>query len=257
MPNDRTVIVIPCYNEAARLDLEGFRRALETDRALDLLFVDDGSTDGTRAILETVASEAPGRICVLALDANHGKAAAVRAGMQAALRQPYQYAGFFDADLATPLEEARLMRTLLQDDPLCLAIFASRVKLLGLNIQRKASRHYAGRVAATLISLACGLPVYDTQCGAKLFRAGEAANRVFEPPFVSRWLFDVEILVRCRKETGGAYLEGPPPTVREMPVRHWHDVPGSKVGFADYGLGLAELARIYWHYRRLDRGLSH
>jgi glycosyltransferase involved in cell wall biosynthesis len=248
----RTVVVVPCYNEAGRLDVRSFHRAIEADATLDLVFVDDGSEDGTRAMLEALASGARDRITVLALAANAGKAAAVRAGMQASLRPPYRYAGYFDADLATPLNEVVHMRALLDADPAFLAIFASRVKLLGFDIRRKSSRHYVGRAAATLISLVCGLPVYDTQCGAKLFRVGEAVGRVFDTPFRSRWLFDVEILVRCRKEGSGAYLDGPPP-VREMPVHHWHDVPGSKVGVGDYARGLLELGRIYAHYRRLDR----
>ena len=251
MQHTRTVVVVPCFNEAGRLDVLSFHRAVQADDLLDLVFVDDGSEDGTHAVLQTMASEARGRITVLALNENAGKAAAVRAGMQASLHPPYRYAGFFDADLATPLDEVVHMRALLEDDPACLAVFASRVKLLGLDIRRRPSRHYVGRAGATLISLVCGLPVYDTQCGAKLFRVGEAVGRVFDTPFVSRWLFDVEILARCRKETSGAYLDGPP-SVREMPVRHWHDVPGSKVGVGDYARGLLDLARIYSHYRRLD-----
>jgi dolichyl-phosphate beta-glucosyltransferase len=252
MQHTRTVVVVPCFNEAGRLDVPSFHRAVQADDLLDLVFVDDGSEDGTHAVLQTMASKARGRITVLALDENAGKAAAVRAGMQASLHPPYRYAGYFDADLATPLDEVVHMRALLEDDPACLAVFASRVKLLGLDIRRRPSRHYVGRAAATLISLVCGLPVYDTQCGAKLFRVGDAVGRVFDTPFVSRWLFDVEILARCRQETSGAYLEGSP-SVREMPVRQWHDVPGSKIGVGDYARGLLDLARIYSHYRRLDR----
>jgi dolichyl-phosphate beta-glucosyltransferase len=251
--DDRTIIVIPCFNEAARLDVVAFQGALRTDSTLDLLFVDDGSQDATPRLLEDMAAHAPGRVAVVRLDRNSGKAEAVRAGIRAALRPPYGYAGYFDADLATPLGEARRMREGLEDSPECLVIFASRVKLLGFDIRRKPSRHYLGRVAATLISLTCALPVYDTQCGAKLFRVGDAARRVFDEPFLSRWLFDVEILLRCRRERGGKYLEGPLPPVRELPVQSWQDVPGSKVEVWDYARELRDLARIRQHYRALDR----
>jgi hypothetical protein len=200
-----------------------------------------------------MASHAPGRVTVVPLEQNGGKAEAVRAGMRRSSGPPYGYAGYFDADLATPLAEVRRMRDCLVADPECLVIFASRVKLLGLDIRRKPSRHSLGRAAATLISLTCGVPVYDTQCGAKLFRVGDAARRVFDEPFLSRWLFDVEILLRCRKETGGQYLDGPQPNVRELPVQSWQDVPGSKVQVWDYARELRELARIHRHYRARDR----
>src|SRR5437762_2862299 len=75
-------------------------------------------------------------------------------------------------------------------------VFVDRVKLLGRNIQRSLIRHYCGRVFATVASLALGVDVYDTQCGAKIFRATPEMRQIFATPFRSQWIFDVEILSR-------------------------------------------------------------
>ena len=78
-------LVVPCYDEARRLDVAAFVRALDAWPALRLLFVDDGSTDDTRAVLDGLAAARPARASVLALPRNGGKAGAVWAGLRHAL----------------------------------------------------------------------------------------------------------------------------------------------------------------------------
>ena len=95
---------------------------------------------------------------------------------------------------ATPHDEIPRFIETLDAHPGIEALFGARVQLLGRTIERRASRHYLGRVSATAISLVLGLAIYDTQCGAKLFRASVACKALFAEPFHSRWLFDVEII---------------------------------------------------------------
>jgi hypothetical protein len=129
-------------------------------------------------------------------------------------------------------------------------VLGSRVRLLGRSIERSALRHYLGRVFATGASLTLGLPVYDTQCGAKLFRVTPALARVLERPFLTRWVFDVELLARY----GQVVSVGSGPAVErrvyELPLQHWRDVPGSKVRPWDFVRSGLELVRIWRLYRR-------
>lgn len=240
-----TALVVPCFNEAARLDGAEFVRRLEADPQLHLVFADDGSTDGTAALLTQLAEAHPGRVTITTLPQNRGKAEAVRRGTLAALEREPDLVGYWDADLATPLDALDEMRTLFQGQPEALVVMGARVKLLGRSIERKATRHYIGRIFATFASRILGMAVYDTQCGAKLFRVTPLTHRLFEAPFVSRWLFDVELLARLRK----ALHADPSPVVIEHPLRQWHDVKGSKLRIGDFVAAGFSLVRIAWTYR--------
>src|SRR5207248_10840878 len=104
--------------------------------------------------------------------------------------------GFWDADLATPFSELPGFLAILESRAAIQIVIGARVRLLGRDISRRPSRHYVGRVGATLIASSLGLAVYDTQCGAKLFRVNDTMRKVFAAPFLSRWIFDVEIIAR-------------------------------------------------------------
>jgi len=242
---DRTVVVVPCFNEEQRLDLDAFRQALARSEALKLLFVDDGSLDGTRARLGDFATEwDPDRCEVLVLERNRGKAEAVRRGVLQAMTTDTFAVGYWDADLATPLDEVAAFEGFLRGQPDTVAVLGSRIRLMGRLVRRKASRHYTGRIFATLASLALGFPVYDTQCGAKLFRALPALREVFATPFMSRWVFDVEILGRLARIYGKDL--GDRRIVVEYPLLRWSDTSGSKIRLTD----LPGMAADLWRIRR-------
>jgi glycosyltransferase involved in cell wall biosynthesis len=246
----QTVIVVPCYNEAQRLPAERFLDAVRRDPTLLFLFVDDGSTDGTLALLQRLRLQAPQRLDVLGLPRNRGKAEAVRQGCLAAFARGAALVGYWDADLATPLEAIPEFLRVLQDRPEVELVCGARVPLLGRSIRRQAVRHYLGRVFATMASLTLGWPVYDTQCGAKLFRASPRMTAAFACPFATRWLFDLEILARLIAAGRAASLPPLGEIVYELPLSRWHDVPGSKVRPSDFPKALFELTGVYWRYLR-------
>jgi glycosyltransferase involved in cell wall biosynthesis len=237
-----TLVVVPCFNEAGRFAAEAFEACVRAQPTLSLVLVDDGSTDATAARLRELEARLPDRVEVLALARNAGKAEAVRAGVRRAFERAPTFVGYWDADLATPLDAIAGMRELLVARPGLDLVMGARVVLLGRDIRRRALRHYLGRMAATIISLSLGLRVYDTQCGAKLFRANERLRAVFEAPFRSRWLFDVELLARLIRAHGSAGAAAA--AVCELPLERWTDVAGSKLRARDYLRALGELARI-------------
>lgn len=224
-----TCIVVPCFNEADRLDRSAFIRFVDRSTGVRLLFVDDGSTDGTDHVLDSVCAARPDRIEWLKLSSNRGKAEAVRAGMLRAVASGARYAGYWDADLSTPLDAMHRFVQILDDTPWLELVMGSRVRLLGHRIERRALRHYLGRGFATAASLTVGLGVYDTQCGAKLFRVTPGVAAVFAKPFLSRWTFDVEIIARMILERRGTGLPPAEEVIREYPIMEWRDVGGSKL----------------------------
>jgi dolichyl-phosphate beta-glucosyltransferase len=220
--------IVPCFDEAARLDSAAFLALVDSSAPASLIFVDDGSRDRTLEIVRALAAQRQGQVEVLALTDNQGKAEAVRQGMLRALDRGADIAGYIDADLATPRSELERLGALMRDGNYDL-LMGSRVRLLGRTIERNSTRHYVGRVFATCASLGLGLPVYDTQCGAKLFRRSEALVDALARPFTSRWAFDVELLARLvRPRPGIGALEVG--RIREEPLLAWSDVPGSKLG---------------------------
>jgi glycosyltransferase involved in cell wall biosynthesis len=224
-------LVIPCYNEAKRLAVARFSGFIENNSQVDFLFVNDGSKDDTFAILSKLQTDNPQRIKVLNLVKNSGKAEAVRQGMLAVNVAQYNYVGFWDADLAVPLSEFPRMAEIIQNKPQLFCLLASRVKLLGYEIVRKPLRHYLGRTFATAASLFLKMSVYDTQCGAKLFRA-EIISELFSAKFRTHWIFDVEILLRFKLWYLQKHVDAVNKLedyINEMPLLRWQDVDGSKV----------------------------
>ena len=241
-------IIIPCYNEEKRLDLPSFR-GFKSSHSITFLFVNDGSTDQTLQLLQSLNASDPTKFAVLNFAQNRGKAEAVRQGLLAAIGSHPDYVGFWDADLATPLDAIAEFIELAESRPELEMIIGSRVKLLGRHIERRPSRHYLGRFFATAASAVLGLAVYDTQCGAKLFRASSAIS-FFQQPFCSRWIFDVEIIARLIQGRRDKEFRQPEQVIYEFPLMAWKDIPGSKLRYSDFGRAAWELFRIRNRYFR-------
>ncbi len=246
----KAVIVVPCYNEANRIDLERFRFLLNQDENLNLLFVDDGSRDTTAEILTDFARTP--RVHFKRLAKNGGKAEAVRQGLLEGLTLAPEIIGYADADLATPEDEILRLLSVMRAANYKV-LLASRVQLLGSDIVRKWWRHYLGRVFATFASIVLRLRLYDTQCGLKFFRPSRRLEEVLLSPFRTRWVFDVELignLIARRGFSSPALIEA---SFREVPLQKWQDVGGSKLGLKSMlkaGLDLLWLGFLF-NYRRL------
>jgi len=244
------VLVVPCFEESARLREDEFL-ALARDAGVALLFVDDGSTDGTAQRLEALVGRSDGRAMLSRRARNSGKAEAVRHGLLRAISEGATIVGYADADLSTPAAELARLVSEMRRRPVQV-LMGSRVRMLGTEIVRRPLRHYLGRVFATGASLALGLAVYDTQCGAKLFRVTPVLEAALERPFRSRWAFDVELLGRLLARAGRpGYAAG---DFLEVPLSRWSDVKGSKLGALAAARAGIDLVRIGWGLRRGRRG---
>ena len=241
-----TGIVIPCYNEANRLDYNAFQSFLTLHSDYHLGFVNDGSKDDTLAFLKRMQQGFETQISIVDCKTNGGKAEAVRQGILKMSQVPeLEYIGFLDADLSVSLEEfTDLVQTIHSDSTLKI-VSGSRVKRMGAVINRNLKRHLIGRSIATLISLLLGMPFYDTQCGAKVFRK-ELVHVGFRSPFQSAWLFDVELFMRMKKYYG---IQAAMNFILEYPLRRWVHVEDSKIGASDLIKIPLQLIKIQYHYQ--------
>ncbi|MDD3877418.1 MAG: glycosyltransferase family 2 protein [Bacteroidales bacterium] len=245
----KNCIIIPCYNEEKRLPTAEFEDFFIKNPEVDFCFVNDGSKDKTLELLNKLKAKYPNLINVLDLEQNGGKAEAVRQGMLYCLSlNRYKYIGFFDADLATPLSEIhRLIAHINIDENNCIS-FCSRINRMGAQVERKVSRHYIGRVFSTFAGIILKMPVYDTQCGAKLFRHDIIAV-AFSKPFITKWLFDLEIFMRLRNHlTVKIALK----SMIEVPVLQWIEKGDSKLSVFYMLKVPIELIKIWLTYSKKE-----
>ena len=237
-------IVIPCYNEANRLNKQAFIDFVNDNPSVAFLFVNDGSKDNTLEILSQLTNNHE-NLLLLNLEKNGGKAEAVREGILHAnkILSP-KYIGFWDADLATPLSDLQKMLKQIEEQELYM-ITGCRLKRMGGDVERRFSRFIFGRIFATCAANVLKLPIYDTQCGAKVFEC-EIAKEVFATPFVSKWIFDIELFARIIIKFGySAALS----KIIEFPLSAWKDVRGSKLSMRDIFRQPFDLIKIRNHYK--------
>lgn len=232
-----TCIVVPCYNEGYRISQPTYLKFL-TGTSYSICFVNDGSKDNTLEIVNSIKAEMPDKVIVIDLPQNSGKAEAVRQGVLAALSmEKFEYIGYLDADLATPLEEIKFLLSHYTEQ--IEVVIGSRVKRLGSDIRRYAFRHYLGRIFATMASVTLKMEVYDSQCGAKLFRKG-TAEELFSKPFVSKWFFDLELLYRFKHLNSEEFNQ----KVLEVPLRTWHEKGNTRIKPMEFITAPLELVKI-------------
>src|SRR5713226_8106739 len=243
MMSPKLSIVVPAYNEAARLG--GSLRTIvaylnEQQESSEVIVVDDGSTDNTAAVAEqSLAGSGAVATKVIRYEQNRGKGHAARTGLLAASAN---IALFSDADLSTPITETpKLVDPIRKAE--CDLVFGSRAldrRLIG--VHQSWRREQGGRVFNLIVRLATGLPFWDTQCGFKAFRMN-VCRPLIEAAQIDRFGFDVELIYLAHL----ARLR-----LREVPVRWDHD-PASKVAvLRDSFRMVDEVGRIR---REVDRGV--
>jgi glycosyltransferase involved in cell wall biosynthesis len=241
----KVVIIIPCYNEADRLDTNKFIDYLSKNTHLHFIFIDDGSTDNTNLIIKQIILKFNSLASLLINETNKGKAESVRLGVIESYKMNPDFIGFLDADLAAPIGEIDNLLKIIKKDKTKEVVFASRIQLIGSEIKRNYFRHFFGRVFATVVSNILNLPVYDTQCGAKIF-SRKICDDIFYEQFISPWLFDVELFARLLNVYG---MERTIQMSYEHPVSKWVDIDGSKVKPIYFLKAPFELLKIVRHYK--------
>ncbi len=241
-------LIIPCYNEATRFNIHAFLAYYKLLENVHIIFVNDGSTDSTHELLLTIQIECETRndnasVSIIKLPSNVGKAEAVRQGMRVATKKPNtKYVAYFDADLATPLTEVKNLLLAMQMDSRRKMVLGARIKKAGSHIERSAVRHYTGRIFATVVNnLILKTAIYDTQCGAKMFTK-QCAQQIFAKPFVSRWLFDIELISRIQVLYPTDQLNT---IMYEQPLNTWKEMGDSKIRIKDLIEMPQQLFKIY------------
>ena len=219
------VVVVPCFNEEHRIDEQAFLDLIEPGQ-IRLLFVNDGSTDGTGMLLDRLRQKAEG-IGVLELSQNVGKGEAVRRGLRRAIESGAAIVGYFDADLSTPGSELLRMVRILDERTELVAVFGSRVARLGSRIQRSAVRHYTGRIFAPSPRWHLAFPSTTRSAAPRCSRVNESLVAAVQIPFPSAWSFDV---ILCQRLFDGTCEKPGMPisSFLEMPLEESSDVGGSK-----------------------------
>lgn len=246
MSHPKLTIVIPAYNEGARIDaaLERVMTCIEEQGwDAEVLAVDDGSQDDTAAIIERWMETYP-RLHLIRNPGNRGKGYSVRNGL---LQAAGDIVMFTDADLSAPMVEAERLIAALENGA-DVAIGSRWLDRTRQTIHQPLYRQFFGRCFNWVTRTVIGLPFKDTQCGFKAFKR-EAAQIIFRLQTIERWGFDPELLFIARKLAF---------EVVEVPVTWGHD-ERSRMSYLKDGMKmLEEMAAIRYNSLagRYDRAIA-
>lgn len=237
-------VVIPCYNEENRLKSEEFISFIEKNSGYHLCFVNDGSTDNTMQVLQNLKEGREDYISIYNCAKNGGKAEAVRQGLIFMSKlNDLDYVGFLDADLSTDFQDFDdLVKTIETTD--FQIVNGSRISRMGANITKESARKIISMTINLIITTILGMPFKDTQCGAKIMKK-ELIPIAFNSPFLTKWLFDVEIFMRMKKHFGKQKAQE---IICEQPLKRWIHMDGSKLSMGDSAKIGLQLLKIYYNY---------
>lgn len=192
----KIAIFFPCYNEEKRIKIEIFNNIIENNPDIYFYFINDGSTDNTDIILDEITRNKSNAFKV-SFSENSGKGHALRRAIFTVDFQLHDYVGFLDVDLEIPFEQMENVRNHLLKTNYEVAISTRKFKNNLIKSYRSLTSLIMVVIANSLIRTR---PTFiDTQCGCKLFKAS-IVETCFKEPFISGWLFDIEIILRLRNE---------------------------------------------------------
>jgi len=238
-------VVIPCYNEEERLSGQEFKDFAHKNLGYHLCFVNDGSTDNTLNVLKELQLGNEEHISIYDCAKNGGKAEAVRQGMLHLEKDAQlDYIGFLDADLSTDFRDFdELVATLEASD--FKIVSGSRMSRMGADITKESARKVISMTINLIIRKILRMPFNDTQCGAKVMDR-DLIKDMFTKPFITKWLFDVEIFMRMRKHFGAEKAKS---LICEQPLKRWIHADGSKLSMKDSVKIVGQLAKIAISYK--------
>ena len=234
-------VIVPCFNESKRLNHAAFVEFSDKNQDIHFYFSNDGSTDETKnSISENLVNNKTRFL--IDYKVNRGKAETVRETVYMIYKNKidYKYYAFIDADLAIPLEQIRKIEKeadRIADKTIFITV---RTKKEFQQSKRKL-RYYISMIwKFFFIKMFYGLNISDTQCGCKMFRKS-IIEETFSEPFISRWLFDIEIIFRARRIQKNCLVE--------VPIIILNDNSGSSINNRAILLLLKDIFKIYAKYK--------
>lgn len=229
---------MPAFNEQTRLpsSLDAILAYLHRGHhaSAEIIVVDDGSRDGTAAVVDRYAAASPA-IRLLRNPGNRGKGYAIRHGMTKATGE---WRLLTDADLSTPIETLDCLLEQAREREAAVVIGSRALDRSLIRVHQPKIREYSGRFFNLVMRILTGLPFQDTQCGFKLYRR-DAAEQIFPRQQLDGFSYDVEDLFIARR-LGFRAIEVPVP---------WSNVEGTKVSTIQGLKSFIDLLRIRWHDR--------
>jgi len=223
---NNALLVVPAFNEEKRLQPTNFLR-LCRESELDILFIDDGSTDQTVEILKSLSSTSP-KIKFLSLEYNSGKGNAVWFGFRKGTELGYSYIGFVDSDSSCCSKDIINGLNLILSDPDLSVVSGARVLLVGSNIQRSNFRKWISRIMATVLSIITKIDFYDPQSPCKWYRVDNQFKAVVGKNPQTKWFAELELVMRLRP------LRSTPLKIQEFALSEWSDVANSKLSILHF-----------------------
>lgn len=215
-------LIIPCFNEARRINIDKYSSILELE-LLNLIFVNDASTDETLVLINKIQQKYPNQVKIISHSNNLGKSEAIRTGINSIINTGDDFA-FMDADLSICKTEIIRSIKIFQECKTNI-LFSSRSQLSRLEQGRSLWRYILSKAYLYYSKTVFKHSLSDIQCGLKFFQNSESMPHIFKTPFTARWLFEIELLYRLKILNLSH---------SEFHLLHWSDVQNSKITFKEY-----------------------